>query len=267
MTRRSASPTATRWRVHGEAERSERTQAETKRRSRRVLATDMAAVFSTCDPGRSSLCAASDGEIDIHLATSSGRRCACESARRALPESNSLEVLARISTPLPDTFTADRRRAALSQAVLDLLMNEESRNERCFGRRRLRRSAILDEWGSSRWRRRAPATLRRCVRKAVRHALDASTRTVTSHRDRALLKRLIVGGLEKVYEIGKDSATRSLVQASPSSRCSDGRSVRRLPHTTGSDRAARFTDRQEVLGTTKVTFKGQEMTSPLRGRA
>ena len=93
------------------------------------------------------------------------------------------------------------------QRYVDLLMSEETRDDvRHAGADRLGDSRLPRRGGLRRGRdARAPAALRGRVRPAVRHALneldaDLYLRIATE----LYLKRLIVGGLERVYEIGKD---------------------------------------------------------------
>src|SRR6266576_6511200 len=91
------------------------------------------------------------GEIDVHLGDIVGVVGSPAKSRRGEPslQVDSLEVLARISTPLPDTFhglTDVEQR--YRKRYLDLLMNEESRTDallRSSTVATIRR--ILDEWG------------------------------------------------------------------------------------------------------------------------
>src|SRR3954466_10462575 len=150
------------------------------------------------------------GPVDVHLGDIVGVVGKPTKSRRGEPSLivDSLELLARIHSPLPDTFhglTDVEQR--YRRRYLDLLMNEESR---------------------------ADFMLRARVISAVRRYLDdngfvevetpvlqpiyggALARPFTTHHnelDRTLylriatelyLKRLIVGGLERVYELGKD---------------------------------------------------------------
>jgi len=150
------------------------------------------------------------GEVDVHLGDVVGATGRAAKSRRGEPSLavDRLEVLARIRAPLPDTFhglTDVEQR--YRRRYLDLLMNEETR---------------------------ADFTLRAHMVSAIRRALDedgfvevetpilqpryggAFARPFSTHHnelDQTLylriatelyLKRLIVGGLEKVYEIGKD---------------------------------------------------------------
>jgi lysyl-tRNA synthetase class 2 len=143
-------------------------------------------------------------------------------------------------------------------------MNEESRNEallRASAVATIRR--ILDEWGFVEVE--TPVLQPRYggafAKPFVTHydALDEDRylRIATE----LYLKRLIVGGLEKVYEIGKDFRN-------------EGVSFKHHPEFTmlewyeayadyrdTMDRIEQLVSRtaQEVLGTTKVTFKGQEI--------
>jgi lysyl-tRNA synthetase class 2 len=249
-------------------------QAETKRRlAGRVLAQrDMGKLVFLDLVDRSGriqlLCAVErTGEIDIHLGDIVGAVGSPAKSRRGEPSLavDSLEVLARISTPLPDTFHGlTDVELRYRKRYLDLLMNAESRNEallRSSTVATIRR--ILDEWGFVEVE--TPVLQPRYggafAKPFVTHydALDEDRylRIATE----LYLKRLIVGGLEKVYEIGKDFRN-------------EGVSFKHHPEFTmlewyeayadyrdTMDRIEQLVSRtaQEVLGTTKVTFKGQEI--------
>jgi lysyl-tRNA synthetase, class II len=249
-------------------------QAETKRRvAGRVLAQrDMGKLVFLDLVDRSGriqlLCAVErTGEIDIHLGDIVGAVGSPAKSRRGEPSLavDSLEVLARISTPLPDTFHGlTDVELRYRKRYLDLLMNEESRKEallRSSTVATIRR--ILDEWSFVEVE--TPVLQPRYggafARPFVTHydALDEDRylRIATE----LYLKRLIVGGLEKVYEIGKDFRN-------------EGVSFKHHPEFTmlewyeayadyrdTMDRIEQLVSRtaQEVLRTTKVTFKGQEI--------
>jgi lysyl-tRNA synthetase class 2 len=207
------------------------------------------------------------GEIDIHLGDIVGAVGSPAKSRRGEPSLavDSLEVLARISTPLPDTFHGlTDVELRYRKRYLDLLMNEDSRNDALLRSRTvatIRR--ILDEWGFVEVE--TPVLQPRYggafAKPFVTHydALDEDRylRIATE----LYLKRLIVGGLEKVYEIGKDFRN-------------EGVSFKHHPEFTmlewyeayadygdTMDRIEQLVSRtaQEVLGTTKLTFKGQEI--------
>jgi lysyl-tRNA synthetase class 2 len=249
-------------------------QADTKRRlAGRVLARrDMGKLVFLDLVDRSGriqlLCAVErTGEIDIHLGDIVGAVGSPAKSRRGEPSLavDSLEVLARISTPLPDTFHGlTDVELRYRKRYLDLLMNDESRNEALLRSNTvatIRR--ILDEWGFVEVE--TPVLQPRYggafAKPFVTHydALDEDRylRIATE----LYLKRLIVGGLEKVYEIGKDFRN-------------EGVSFKHHPEFTmlewyeayadyrdTMDRIEQLVSRaaQEVLGTTKVTFKGQEI--------
>jgi lysyl-tRNA synthetase class 2 len=207
------------------------------------------------------------GELELHLGDIVGVTGSPAKSRRGEPSlmADSLEVLARIHTPLPDTFhglTDVEQR--YRKRYLDLLMNEESREDALVRTRTvatIRR--ILDEWGFVEVE--TPVLQPRYggafAKPFVTHydALDEDRylRIATE----LYLKRLIVGGLEKVYEIGKDFRN-------------EGVSFKHHPEFTmlewyeayadyrdTMDRIEQLVSRtaQEVLGTTKVAFKGEEI--------
>jgi lysyl-tRNA synthetase class 2 len=150
------------------------------------------------------------GEVDVHLGDIVGAVGAPAKSRRGEPSlmTDSLELLARIRTPLPDTFHGVTDvEARYRRRYLDLLMNEESRATTLLRSRMvasIRRR--LDEWGFVEVE--TPVLQPRYggafAEPFVTHynALDQDfyLRVATE----LYLKRLIVGGLEKVYEIGKD---------------------------------------------------------------
>jgi lysyl-tRNA synthetase class 2 len=192
-------------------------QTETKRRlAGRVLARrDMGKLVFLDLVDRSGriqlLCAVErTGEIDIHLGDIVGAVGSPAKSRRGEPSLavDSLQVLARISTPLPDTFHGlTDVELRYRKRYLDLLMNEESRSEallRSSTVATIRR--ILDEWGFVEVE--TPVLQPRYggafAKPFVTHydALDEDRylRIATE----LYLKRLIVGGLEKVYELGKN---------------------------------------------------------------
>jgi lysyl-tRNA synthetase, class II len=261
--------------VRAEAEPLENgAQAETKRRlAGRVLARrDMGKLVFLDLVDRSGriqlLCAVErTGEIDIHLGDIVGAVGSPSKSRRGEPSLavDSLEVLARISTPLPDTFHGlTDVELRYRKRYLDLLMNEESRTDallRSSTVATIRR--ILDEWGFVEVE--TPVLQPRYggafAKPFVTHydALDEDRylRIATE----LYLKRLIVGGLEKVYEIGKDFRN-------------EGVSFKHHPEFTMVEWYEAYADYRDtmsrieqlvsqtaeaVLGTTKVTFKGQEI--------
>jgi lysyl-tRNA synthetase class 2 len=249
-------------------------QADTKRRlAGRVLARrDMGKLVFLDLVDRSGriqlLCAVErTGEIDIHLGDIVGAVGSPSKSRRGEPSLtvDSLEVLSRISTPLPDTFHGlTDVELRYRKRYLDLLMNEESRNEallRSSTVATLRR--VLDEWGFVEVE--TPVLQPRYggafAKPFVTHydALDEDRylRIATE----LYLKRLIVGGLEKVYEIGKDFRN-------------EGVSFKHHPEFTMLEWYEAYADYRdtmerieqlvsrtahEVLGTTKVTFKTMEI--------
>src|SRR5436190_14775920 len=156
------------------------------------------------------------GEVDVHLGDVIGVSGSPAKSRRGEPslQVDSIELLSRIRTPLPDTFHGlTDVELRYRKRYLDLLMNEESRADalvRSGMDASIRRT--LDGWGFVEVE--TPVLQPRYggafAEPFVTHynALDADyyLRIATE----LYLKRLIVGGLEKVYELGKDFRNEGL---------------------------------------------------------
>ncbi|MGZ4396381.1 MAG: lysine--tRNA ligase [Gaiellaceae bacterium] len=207
------------------------------------------------------------GEVDVHLGDIVGATGSPAQSRRGEPSLavDSLEVLAKIRAPLPDTFhgltdVEQRHR----KRYLDLLMNEDTR--RLFLTRTRIVSAVrraLDEDGFV-----EVETPILQPRYGGAFALPFVTRSNELDREMYLriaselyLKRLIVGGLERVYEIGKDFRN-------------EGISFKHNPEFTMLEWYEAFADyrdtmlrienlvervTREVTGGTTVTFRGHEI--------
>ena len=210
-----------------------------------------------CDTGRT-------GDVDVHLGDVVGVAGRPAKSRRGEPSLavDELAVLARNRSPLPDTFhgltdveTRYRKR------YLDLLMNEDSRE--LFLLRTKVVSAIrryLDEEGFVEVE--TPVLQPRYggafAHPFVTHSQELEADLYFRIATELYLKRLIVGGLERVYEIGKDFRNESV-------------SYKHQPEFTmlewyeayadfrdTMDRIETMLERvvHEVLGTTVVEFRG-----------
>jgi lysyl-tRNA synthetase, class II len=213
-----------------------------------------------CDTGRT-------GAIDVDLGDIVGVSGSPARAKRGEPSLavDELELLAKIQRPLPDTFhRVTDVETRYRQRYLDLLMNPETRAD--FGLRTRVVAAVrhhLDEAGFLEVE--TPVLQPRYgggfAEPFVTHynALDADyyLRIATE----LYLKRLIVGGLEKVYELGKDFRN-------------EGLSYKHVPEFTMVEWYEAYTDygdqmerveqliesvALETTGGTKVTFRGHDV--------
>jgi lysyl-tRNA synthetase, class II len=207
------------------------------------------------------------GPVDVHLGDIVGAIGRPTKSRRGEPSLvvDRLEPLARIHSPLPDTFhglTDVEQR--YRRRHLDLLMNEETRADFMLRARMvtaIRRA--LDEEGFI-----EVETPVLQPRYGGAFARPFSTRS--NELDRTLylriatelyLKRLIVGGLERVYELGKDFRN-------------EGISFKHNPEFTMLEWYEAYADyrdtmarmerlvarvAEETVGTTQVTFRGHEV--------
>jgi lysyl-tRNA synthetase, class II len=207
------------------------------------------------------------GELDVHLGDIVGVTGSPAKSRRGEPslQVDTLDVLARIHTPLPDTFhglTDVEQR--YRKRYLDLLMNEDSRDVALIRSRivaTIRR--ILDDWGFVEVE--TPILQPRYggafAEPFVTHwnSLDADyyLRIATE----LYLKRLIVGGLEKVYEIGKDFRNEGVTFKHTNEFTMLEWYEAYADYSDTMERIEQLVSRtaQEVLRTTKVSFKGEEI--------
>lgn len=208
------------------------------------------------------------GDIaDVHLGDVVGVTGAPGKSRRGEPSLivDQLEVLARIRTPLPDTFHGlTDVELRYRKRYLDLLMNEESRDD-AIKRAKMITSIrrTLEDWGFV-----EVETPVLQPRYGGAFAEPFVTRWNSFDEDRYLrvatelyLKRLIVGGLEKVYELGKDFRN-------------EGVSFKHHPEFTMLEWYEAYADYRDtmerieillaraaadVLGTTTVTFRGHDI--------
>jgi lysyl-tRNA synthetase class 2 len=207
------------------------------------------------------------GSLDIDLGDVIGVVGSPASSRRGEPSLavDELVVLAKNSRPLPDTFhgvtdTETRYR----KRYLDLLMNEEARQ--LFLLRTRIVTAIRDYLDGEGFVEVETPVLQPRYGGAFAHPFvtrsnELETDLYLRIATELYLKRLIVGGLERVYEIGKDFRNESVsYKQQPEFTMLEwyeayadyGDTMARIEEMI--ERVAR-----EVLGTTEVTFKGQEL--------
>jgi lysyl-tRNA synthetase class 2 len=212
--------------------------------------------------------AARTGEVDVHLGDVVGAVGKPTKSRRGEPSLivDELVLLSRIRSPLPDTFhglTDVEQR--YRRRYLDLLMNEETRRDfvlrsRMVGaiRRYLDGEGFLEVETPALQADYGGAFARPFATRSNELDQDLYLRIAGGE---LYLKRLIVGGLERVYEIGRVFRN-------------EGVSYKHNPEFTllewyeayadYRDTLVRFeslveTVALEVLGTTKVTYRGHEI--------
>jgi len=214
-----------------------------------------------CDTSRT-------GELDVHLGDVVGVAGRPAKSRRGEPSLavDKLTILARNRSPLPDTFhgltdTESRYR----KRYLDLLMNDETR--KLFMFRSLVVSAIRGFLDSDGFVEVETPILQpryggAFAQPFVTHSQELDVDLYLRIATELYLKRLIVGGLERVYEIGKDFRNESV-------------SYKHQPEFTMLEWYEAYADyedtmariealveqvSQAVLGTTRVTFREQEIS-------
>ncbi len=207
------------------------------------------------------------GAVEVHLGDVVGVSGRPAKSRRGEPSLavDALEVLAKNQSPLPDTFHGlTDQETRYRKRHLDLLMNEDTREDFLLRTRIV--SAIrryLDEEGFVEVE--TPVLQPRYggafAHPFVTHSNELDVDLYLRIATELYLKRLIVGGLERVYEIGKDFRNESV-------------SYKHQPEFTmlewyeayadfrdAMERVETMLERValEVLGTTGVTFRGHEV--------
>jgi lysyl-tRNA synthetase class 2 len=207
------------------------------------------------------------GDLDVRLGDVVGVAGAPAKSKRGEPSvlARSVEVLAANTQPLPDTFhglTDVEQR--YRRRYLDLLMNEETRADFMVRsrivtaiRRYLDGEGFLEVETPVLQPRYGGAFARPFVTRHNELEADFYLRIATE----LYLKRLIVGGLERVYEIGKDFRNESV-------------SYKHQPEFTMLEWYEAYADYRdtmarieemlecvalEVLGTTVVRFRGHDV--------
>ncbi len=207
------------------------------------------------------------GEVDLDLGDIVGARGVPMRTKRGEPSVSvtDLQLLAKIRRPLPDTFHGLRdTELRYRQRYLDLLVNEGTRRD--FELRTRIVSAIRRYLDAHSFLEVETPVLQ--PRFGGAFAEPFVTHYNTLDRDYYLriatelyLKRLIVGGLDRVYELGKDFRN-------------EGTSYKHQPEFTMLEWYEAYADYQDtmarieelvetvtegVLGTTKVKYRGHEI--------
>jgi len=207
------------------------------------------------------------GEIHVDLGDIVGAIGRPARAKRGEPSLAvyELALLAKIKRPLPDTFHGvQHAETRYRQRYLDLLMNEQTRAD--FQLRTRMVTAIrrqLDAWGFVEVE--TPVLQPRYggafAEPFVTHSNELDADLYLRIATELYLKRLIVGGLERVYELGKDFRNESV-------------SYKHQPEFTMVEWYEAYADyrdtmerieqlvaavAEEVIGTTNVTFRGHDV--------
>jgi lysyl-tRNA synthetase, class II len=162
-----------------------------------------------CDTGRI-------GEVAVHLGDVVGVSGRPAKSRRGEPSLavDELTVLARNRSPLPDTFHGlTETETRYRKRYLDLLMNEESRELfllRAQVVSSIRRYLDADGFVEVETPILQPRYGGAFAHPFVTHSNELDADLYLRIATELYLKRLIVGGLERVYELGKDFRNESV---------------------------------------------------------
>ena len=207
------------------------------------------------------------GELDVHLGDVVGVVGRPARSRRGEPSvlAETVEVLARNTQPLPDTFHGlTDIELRYRKRYLDLLMNEATR-ETFVTRSRvissIRRALDEDGFVEVETPMLQPRYGGAFARPFVTHHNELDADLFLRIATELYLKRLIVGGLERVYEIGKDFRNEGVsFKHNPEFTMLEWYEAYADYHDTMA-RIESLAERvaREVLGTTVVTFRDQEI--------
>jgi lysyl-tRNA synthetase class 2 len=207
-----------------------------------------------------------DGKIDVDLGDVVGVTGKPGRSKRGEPSlfTSQVELLAKIRRPLPDTFhgvtdTETRYR----QRYLDLLMNPETR-ELALTRTKIVAAvrAYLDSEGFIEVE--TPILQPRYgggfAEPFVTHSHELEADLYLRIADELYLKRLIVGGLEKVYELSKDFRNESIsYKHSPEFTQVEWYEAYADYRDTMERTEALVAAAADAVGTRNVTFRGHEI--------
>jgi len=207
------------------------------------------------------------GELDVHLGDVVGVVGRPARSRRGEPSvlAETVEVLARNTQPLPDTFHGlTDVELRYRKRYLDLLMNEATR-ETFVTRSRvissIRRALDEDGFVEVETPMLQPRYGGAFARPFVTHHNELDADLFLRIATELYLKRLIVGGLERVYEIGKDFRNEGFSRKhQPEFTMLEWYEAYADYHDTMA-RIESLAERvaREVLGTTVVTFRDHEI--------
>jgi lysyl-tRNA synthetase class 2 len=207
------------------------------------------------------------GGLDVDLGDVVGVRGNATKTKRGEPSLavTELQLLAKIGRPLPDTYhgvvDAETR---YRKRYLDLLVNEETRRDFLI---RSELVAVIRRYLDARGFVEVETPILQpryggaLAEPFVTHSNELGAELYLRIADELYLKRLIVGGLEKVYEIGKDFRNESI-------------SYKHQPEFTMLEWYEAYADYEDAMaliedllravtreatGSTKVTFRGNEI--------
>jgi lysyl-tRNA synthetase, class II len=207
------------------------------------------------------------GPVDLDLGDIVGVTGTPTRTKRGEPSLNvdELQLLAKTKRPLPDTFhglvDAETR---YRKRYLDLLVNEDTRRDFLLRTRlvtAIRRYLDAHGFAEVETPILQPRYGGALAEPFVTHSNELDADLYLRIADELYLKRLIVGGLEKVYEIGKDFRNESV-------------SYKHQPEFTMLEWYEAYADYEdtmariealvaeavrEAIGTTKISFRGHDV--------
>ncbi len=207
-----------------------------------------------------------EGKADVDLGDVVGVAGKPGRSRRGEPSlfASGVDLLAKIRRPLPDTFHGlTDVETRYRQRYLDLLMNPESRE--LFATRTKIVAAVrgyLD--GEGFLEVETPILQPRYgggfAGPFTTHSNELDADLYLRIADELYLKRLIVGGLEKVYELSKDFRNESIsYKHSPEFTQVEWYEAYADYHDTMARTEALLVAAADAVGSRKVTFRGQEI--------